>query len=80
MSMAKLTHQERKGMALFEGKGKCARCHVSSGKNALFTDYTYDNLGVPKNPENPFYTELVFNPLGEDWIDYGLGDGLLSKM
>ena len=70
---AKLTKQERKGMALFEGKGECARCHTSSGDKALFTDYTYDNLGVPKNPENPFYMELAFNPLGEDWVDYGLG-------
>ena len=78
MGMARLTKQERKGMALFEGKGECARCHVSSGQNALFTDYTYDNLGIPKNPENPFYTELTFNPLGADWIDYGLGGYLKS--
>lgn len=70
---AKLTQAERLGMALFEGKAKCARCHVSSGQQALFTDYTFDNLGVPKNPENPFYTELTFNPLGADWIDEGLG-------
>jgi len=35
----------------------------SAGKQALFTDYTYDNLGVPKNPENPFYTQPPeFNP------------------
>jgi cytochrome c peroxidase len=39
----------------------------------LLTDYTYDNLGIPKNPENPFYKELDWNPLGEDWIDLGLG-------
>ena len=76
--MAKLTQQERKGMALFVGKGNCARCHVSSGMKALFTDYTYDNLGIPKNPENPFYTEPDFNPLGADWIDYGLGGYLQS--
>ena len=78
VGQAKLTKQERRGMALFEGKGKCARCHVSSGQQALFTDYTYDNLGVPKNPENPFYTELDFNPLGDDWIDLGLGGYLAS--
>lgn len=75
---AKLTQAERLGMALFEGKAKCARCHVSSGQQALFTDYTFDNLGVPKNPENPFYTELTFNPLGTAWIDKGLGGYLQS--
>ena len=74
----KLTKQERRGMALFEGKANCARCHVSSGQQALFTDYTYDNLGVPKNPENPFYSELTFNPLGTAWIDEGLGGYLQS--
>ncbi len=53
---AKLTQQERRGFALFQGKGKCARCHVSEGRAPLFTDYTYDNLGIPKNPVNPAYT------------------------
>ena len=65
--MAKLTKQEQKGFALFQGKGKCARCHVSSGQKPLFTDYTYDNLGIPKNSENPVYE---YNP---GFIDPGLG-------
>jgi cytochrome c peroxidase len=41
---------------------------------ALFTDYTYDNLGIPKNPNNPFYTApKKWNPLGKNWVDLGLG-------
>ena len=79
IDQAKLTKEERKGFALFQGKGKCKLCHVSNGKEPLFTDFTYDNLGIPKNPENPFYTELAFNPLGEDWIDLGLGGFLASR-
>jgi cytochrome c peroxidase len=75
---AKLTPQEVRGFALFQGKGKCAKCHLSKGPQALFTDYTFDNLGVPKNPENPFYNEPDFNPLGSAWIDLGLG-GFLEK-
>jgi cytochrome c peroxidase len=47
---ARLTSLEQRGYALFQGKGRCARCHVSNGRQALFTDYTYDNLGIPKNP------------------------------
>ena len=54
-----LTREEKKGLALFLGKGKCANCHVigrgSKKEPPLVTDFTYDNLGVPKNPENPFY-------------------------
>jgi cytochrome c peroxidase len=49
------TKEERRGKALFNGKGKCSRCHTSNGKQAAFTDFTYDNLGVPVNPENPAY-------------------------
>ena len=76
---ATLTTIERDGLALFKGKAKCARCHVSTGKAPLFTDFTYDNLGVPRNPDNPFYTELEFNPLGAAWIDLGLGGFLESR-
>jgi cytochrome c peroxidase len=47
--------QELRGYALFNNpdKGNCAGCHPSSrrsgGKPPLFTDFTYDNLGVPRN-------------------------------
>ncbi len=61
-------------MALFMGKAKCANCHVAP----LFTDFTYDNLGVPRNPLNPFYSEPEWNPLGQDWVDEGLGGFLKS--
>lgn len=63
----KLTAQQQEGMALFQGKAKCSNCHIIAGRNPRLTDYTYDNLGVPKNPENPVYSQ---NP---DFIDLGLG-------
>ena len=81
---AELTKQEKKGLSLFKGKGKCANCHIldpgPDGEPALFTDFTFDNLGVPRNPENPFYAQLDFNPMGMDWIDLGLGDFLATRM
>ena len=45
----------------------------------LLTDFTYDNLGVARNPMNPFYGEADFNPLGAAWIDLGLGGFLASR-
>lgn len=79
-----LTKQEKKGLNLFKGKGKCANCHIlDSGPNGeppLLTDFTFDNLGGPRNPENPFYDMADFNPLGEDWIDMGLGGFLDSRV
>lgn len=67
---AKLTGQELRGLQLFKGKGNCVNCHVPP----YFTDFTYDNLGVPKNPQNPFYTmPPEFNPDGFNWVDLGLG-------
>jgi len=73
-----LTEEEAWGLELFNGKGMCAACHPSevgpNGEPPLFTDFSYDNLGVPKNPQNPFYTmPPEFNPDGKDWIDPGLG-------
>jgi cytochrome c peroxidase len=67
---AKFTVQEQRGLRLFEGKGKCGNCHVltrAGRQGALFTDFTYDNLGLPRNPANPAYsTEPAF-------VDKGLG-------
>jgi cytochrome c peroxidase len=66
---ARLTGQEQRGLELFNGKAKCANCHAAP----LFTDFTYDNLGVPRNLSNPFYTESEWNPDGINWVDTGLG-------
>ena len=72
---ARLTPLEKWGYSLFTGKGKCDLCHVEP----LFTDFSYDNLGVPKNPKNPFYdADPAFNPDGDAWIDPGLGGFLKS--
>jgi cytochrome c peroxidase len=77
-SAAKFTAEEQLGQSLFAatGKGKCAVCHRGSpptGPSPLFSDFGYDNLGVPKNPLNPF---LLDNP---GWVDPGLG-GFLATL
>jgi cytochrome c peroxidase len=66
---AHITGQAKQGMKLFNGKANCSNCHVAP----LFTDYSYANLGVPKNPLNPFYGETDFNSAGAAWVDEGLG-------
>ena len=57
-----LTKQEDKGRKLFNQQGKCALCHLPDPTLApdgvsqigpLFTDFTYDNLGVPQNVNIP---------------------------
>ncbi len=77
-----LTKEEKTGFNLFKSKGKCANCHVldpgPDGEPPLFTDFTFDNLGVPRNPENPWYDQAAFNPEGDRWVDLGLG-GFLEK-
>lgn len=75
---ASLTGDELKGLQLFTNKAKCSNCHLTdadelSGK-ILFTDFTYDNIGVPANPNNKFYgLPTKYNPVGKNYIDYGLG-------
>lgn len=81
--MDRLTGIEKKGLRLFEGKGLCAECHISrmgpNGEMPMFTDFTFDNLGIPRNPLNPFYTMPPWiNPDGAAWIDPGLAGFLAS--
>ena len=79
--LADLTPTERQGMKLFNGKAKCSRCHTSKAKKGappLFTDYSFDNLGVPRNPDNPFYFQDA-NEDELDWVDEGLGEFLESQ-
>jgi cytochrome c peroxidase len=77
-----LTEQEFDGLVEFGEY--CARCHVSTvagpgGTPPLFTDFSYQNLGVPKNPQNPHYfVSPEWNPDGTNYVDYGLG-GFLKK-
>lgn len=50
-----LTAQEQHGLELFNdpSKGNCAACHPSTSADGvtppLFTDFSFDNLGVPRN-------------------------------
>jgi cytochrome c peroxidase len=76
-----LSDAEARGLALFEDekKGNCAACHQSKvseqGDWPLFTDFSYDNLGVPKNPRLAFYQlPPKYNPLGAAHIDEGLAN------
>lgn len=74
-----LSAQEQKGLELFEAedKGNCAACHPGSlrdnGEPPLFTDFSYDNIGLPANQANPFYSQSrQFNSKGDQYIDIGL--------
>jgi cytochrome c peroxidase len=54
-----LSEQELRGFALFNNpaKGNCSACHSTArlpdGTPPLFTDFSYDNLGVPRNTAIP---------------------------
>lgn len=65
-----LSPQELRGFALFNrpDKGNCASCHPSTrqadGAPPVFTDYTYDNLGVPRSTEIPANADPAYFDLG----------------
>ena len=84
-----LSASEERGRQLYFGQAQCFQCHSSAelpgvmqttqGKET-FTMYCFANIGVPKNPLNPFYQETDpvtnphgYNPQGANYIDYGLG-------
>jgi cytochrome c peroxidase len=63
---------------------QCVLCHgIPSSPSAgpdLWTNSCYANIGVPKNPNNPYYNQtnaaanpLGYNPAGRAYIDLGLG-------
>lgn len=67
---ARLSVQEARGLQWFKSadKGNCAACHPADkgadGSHPLFTDFTYDNLGLPRNPELPANRDPAFFDLG----------------
>lgn len=78
--LAEFTPSEQRGLELFigeldEGGADCVGCHNSFEEGpVLFSSFEYDNLGVPANPNNPFYSiGQDLNAAGESFIDLGLG-------
>ena len=63
---AKFTAQERDGERLFRTKG-CVRCHHIGGDLSLFTNYKYENIGVPINSQ-----VRLANGKGLEFVDHGL--------
>lgn len=65
---ATFTAQETLGRDLFVGKALCSGCHTAAGTAtapATFSDFFYDNVGVPRNALAPF--------AATDPADLGLG-------
>jgi len=66
---ATLTASEANGLALFNnpGKGNCTACHPSQAQSfsehALFTDFSFDNIGVPRNWKIPANTAGSVSPI-----------------
>jgi cytochrome c peroxidase len=66
---AQLTTQEQNGLNLFNNpsKGNCTACHPSQAQgfnsHALFTDFTFDNIGVPRNWLIPANTQGSVSPI-----------------
>lgn len=65
-----LNDAELRGLALFNNpaKGNCAACHPSArgadGSAPLFTDFSFDALGVPRNPRIPATADPAYFDLG----------------
>lgn len=73
---AELSAIEKQGLSLFNGKAKCDKCHESDAKNNLppmFTDFGYENIGLPSNTEFLGTLRRGASP------DYGLGAELINS-
>jgi cytochrome c peroxidase len=69
LGQAQLTAQEQQGLTLFNDptKGNCTACHPSQrqgfSSHALFTDFSFDNIGVPRNWAIPANTPGAPSPI-----------------
>ncbi|MGB0495110.1 MAG: cytochrome-c peroxidase [Kangiellaceae bacterium] len=61
------TAAEQRGQNLFRGKADCERCHEDNADIIVFSDFEYENIGVPSNP---FLPALMDDP---SFVDLGLG-------
>lgn len=73
-----LSTKEQRGKTLFDDpqRGNCASCHIdragADGSHPLFTDYQFEALGVPRNPEiranaqADYFDEGACGPLRRD--------------
>ncbi|MBL8763098.1 MAG: hypothetical protein JNM07_02375 [Phycisphaerae bacterium] len=77
--------------ATFPRFAHCSDCHsipdIPSSAPDLWTNTCYANIGVPRNPGNPFYAQTDsdtnptgYNPLGAAFVDYGLGVTLYERL
>jgi cytochrome c peroxidase len=71
-----LTERELHGLALFNnpGKGNCTSCHPSVHQEftsrALFTDFSYDNIGIPRNWNIPANAANPLSPISGQPLSY----------
>jgi cytochrome c peroxidase len=87
---AQLSEQEQRGMELFDDpkRGNCATCHLDrkgvDGSHPVFTDYQFEALGVPRNPEilanraHDYYDMGLCGPLRTDQLDQSKFCGLFK--
>ncbi len=65
-----LTPAERRGSVVFADpkRGNCTSCHYAGpglgGSSGIFTDYSYEAIGVPRNREIPANLEDGYHDLG----------------
>ena len=71
-----LTAREMNGLALYNnpGKGNCTSCHPSVhqefSSRALFTDFSYDNIGIPRNWSLPANAPNPVSPITGQPLTY----------
>jgi cytochrome c peroxidase len=47
-----VTAQERRGWALFNGKGRCNTCHAGNAISPLFSDQKFHNIGIAAHKQD----------------------------
>jgi cytochrome c peroxidase len=71
-----LSANEQRGLKLFNDptKGNCTACHPSQrqgfSEHPLFTDFSYDNIGIPRNWKIPANDAFPVSPVNGEALAY----------
>lgn len=73
-----LSAQAQRGMAIFEGKGRCAECHITRGSPAPLTDHAYHRTGIGMSDIEKDLPALTMGVIQRSLQDEALGNRIAT--
>lgn len=73
-----LSAQAQRGLALFEGKGRCAECHLTAGSPAPLTDHLFHRTGIGMSSVEKELPKLTMDVINRSLDEDALGNRIAT--